>query len=70
VQREKHLFVADNTSHCDANEIYEMLDKLFHQVLGVMLRTSMAILFCAERYILWNETIALALQEQGHWSQA
>ncbi|XP_051185808.1 pentatricopeptide repeat-containing protein At2g13600 [Lolium perenne] len=29
VRSAKHIFVADDTSHCEANEIYEMLDKLF-----------------------------------------
>uniref|UniRef100_A0A0E0K127 Uncharacterized protein n=1 Tax=Oryza punctata TaxID=4537 RepID=A0A0E0K127_ORYPU len=33
VQRAKHMFVADDTSHREANEIYEMLDKLFHHML-------------------------------------
>jgi hypothetical protein len=32
VQRAKHMFVADDTSHHEANEIYEMLDKLFHHM--------------------------------------
>lgn len=29
VRSAKHMFTADDTSHCEANEIYGMLDKLF-----------------------------------------
>ncbi|KAM0856558.1 hypothetical protein ACQ4PT_049059 [Festuca glaucescens] len=29
VRSAKHMFVADDTSHCEAKKIYEMLDKLF-----------------------------------------
>ncbi|KAG8071022.1 hypothetical protein GUJ93_ZPchr0006g44741 [Zizania palustris] len=32
VQRAKHTFIADDSSHHEANEIYEMLDKLCHHM--------------------------------------
>uniref|UniRef100_A0ACD5YHU3 Uncharacterized protein n=1 Tax=Avena sativa TaxID=4498 RepID=A0ACD5YHU3_AVESA len=36
VRSAKHMFVADDTSHCEANEIYEMLDKLFDHMHSVV----------------------------------
>uniref|UniRef100_A0A0D9VH20 Pentacotripeptide-repeat region of PRORP domain-containing protein n=1 Tax=Leersia perrieri TaxID=77586 RepID=A0A0D9VH20_9ORYZ len=33
VQRAKHTFIADDTSHHEANEIYDMLDKLYNHML-------------------------------------
>ncbi|KAM3255753.1 hypothetical protein ACQJBY_048751 [Aegilops geniculata] len=36
VRNAKHMFVADDTSHCEANEIYGTLDKLFYHMRVVV----------------------------------